>query len=68
MGNASYLDYVGWQAALAEYKHVLEASANRERALDVALVKLRAYCPTATEWEFRSWLAKVFAAERARAS
>ena len=49
-------------AALVAYKLTLEMGADRETALGVALAKLRASFPTATEWELRSALAKSLAA------
>jgi hypothetical protein len=53
-------------AALEAYRLTLEMGADRETALGVALAKLRASFPTATEWELRSVLAKSLAAERRR--
>jgi hypothetical protein len=51
-------------AALKVYKLTLDGGADRDTALQVALAKLRAGFPTATEWELRSWLAKALGAER----
>jgi hypothetical protein len=51
-------------AALQAYRQAAESGADRDTALHVALAKLRASYPTATEWELRSWLAKAMAAER----
>jgi hypothetical protein len=52
------------QAALKAYKNALDSGAERDAALRVALAKLRASSPMATEWEVRSWLAKALAADR----
>lgn len=51
-------------AALLVYRQAVDSGADRDTALQVALAKLRASYPTATEWELRSWLAKAMAAER----
>jgi hypothetical protein len=53
-------------AALEAYKQALEMGADHETALGVALAKLRASFPIATEWELRSVLVKSLAAERRR--
>lgn len=52
-------------SALGAYRRALDAGANQEVALAVALARFRAVNPSATEWELRSSLAKALAAERA---
>jgi len=57
------LDNAGLDA-LRAFQAALDAGANREVALSVALAKWRAARPSATEWELRGWLVKALAAER----
>jgi hypothetical protein len=57
------LDYAR-RTALYSYKHALSAGAEPAIALEVALARLRASHPAATEWRFRFWLAEALAAER----
>jgi hypothetical protein len=55
------------KAAVREaYYRAMESGADRERALDVALAKLRASFPLADEWQVRTALAKLLATERVR--
>jgi hypothetical protein len=54
------------QAALVAYKRAIGCGADEGRALDVALARLRAGNPAATEWELRTLLVKSRVAERIR--
>jgi hypothetical protein len=55
---------VARRAAVQAYKLSLDLGGSRDAALGVALAKLRAFSPTASEWELRSILAKALAMER----
>ena len=48
-------------AAAEAYKHAMADGANREAAIDLALVRLRAIHPDAAEVELRSMLVRVLA-------
>lgn len=51
-------------SAVAAYWRAINAGADREVALEVALARLRAMYPGQDEWSLRSWLAKGLAAAR----
>ena len=55
-------------ATFQAYIRALDAGADRDTALDVALAKLRASFPLADEWQLRTGLAKLLATERQRGS
>jgi hypothetical protein len=58
------LHHDAYAAARHAYQRALDGGADRETALDVALAKLRASMPTASEWELRTVFAKQLHAER----
>ena len=56
------------ESTLAAFKAAMDNGASRKVALDVALARMRAGDPSATQCELRSLLARALAAERANAS
>lgn len=51
-------------STLAAFKAAMVNGASTKVALDVALARMRAGNPSATEWELRSLLARALASER----
>jgi hypothetical protein len=58
------LNHDAHAAARNAYLRALDRGADSKTALDVALAKLRAGMPMADEWELRTALAKLLAADR----
>jgi hypothetical protein len=52
------------RSALDAFTDAVASGADRETAFNVALAKLRAIHPDATEWELRTLFAKALAATR----
>jgi hypothetical protein len=52
------------RSALDAFTDAVSSGADRETAFNVALAKLRAVHPVATEWELRTLFAKALAAPR----